>query len=196
MFLLTHTQALKQYEEHLSRASVERAAYRDVCKRSREILEKLLHPNPTSSAVPHPLLPPAEAHYSFDFAQQVHYPSNPFQPGPLYFLAPRQCAIFGICCEAIPRQVSDLSAIQLSIANRNVSFMKVNYLIDESLVSEKGANTVISLLHHFFAIHSLGESTVYLNADNCAGQNKNNALVQVCMCVGVDVFYIPLWEFT
>ena len=25
------------------------------------------------------------AHYSFDFAQQVHYPSNPLQPGPIYF---------------------------------------------------------------------------------------------------------------
>lgn len=61
-------------------------------------------------------------HYSFDMAQQVtiiyltshpvlcmfskvHYPSNPMQPGPVYFLTPRKCAIFGISCEAIPRQV-------------------------------------------------------------------------------------------
>ena len=24
-------------------------------------------------------------HYSMDFAQQVHFPSNPLQPGPIYF---------------------------------------------------------------------------------------------------------------
>jgi len=24
-------------------------------------------------------------HYSFDFAQQVHYPNSPLQPGPMYF---------------------------------------------------------------------------------------------------------------
>ena len=38
--------------------------------------------------------------------KQVHYPSDPMQPGPIYFLTPRKCAIFGICCESIPRQVS------------------------------------------------------------------------------------------
>ena len=48
----------------------------------------------------------AEAHYSFDFAQQVHIPSDPFQPGPVYFLTPRKCALFGVCCEAIPKQVN------------------------------------------------------------------------------------------
>ena len=35
----------------------------------------------------------------------MHYPSDPFQPGPVYFLTPRKCAIFGVCCEAVPRQV-------------------------------------------------------------------------------------------
>ena len=43
--------------------------------------------------------------YSFDFAQQVHLPSNPMQPGPIYFLVPRKCGIFGVCCEGIPKQV-------------------------------------------------------------------------------------------
>ena len=38
-------------------------------------------------------------------SKQVHYPANPLQPGPVYFLTPRKCAIFGVCCEAIPRQV-------------------------------------------------------------------------------------------
>ena len=57
----------------------------------------------------------------------------------------------------------------------------MNYLIDEGLVTGKGANTVISLLHHYLEQHSLGEPSVSLNADNCTGQNKNNAMIQVTM---------------
>lgn len=60
--------------------------------------------------------------------------------------------------------------------------IKMNYLIDESFVFGKGANTVISLVHHFLDQHGLGEMTVSLNADNCTGQNKNNAMIQV-VCV-------------
>ena len=59
------------------------------------------------------------------------------------------------------------------------SNVKINYLIDEEAVAGKGANTVISFLHHFFDHHSLGETILHLNADNCSGQNKNNAMVQV-----------------
>ena len=43
-------------------------------------------------------------HYSFDFVQQVHLPSNAQQPGPIYCLVPRKCALFGVCCEEVPRQ--------------------------------------------------------------------------------------------
>ena len=93
-------------------------------------------------------------HYSFDFAQQVHVPSNPMQPGPIYFKTPRKCGIFGVMCEAIPRQV--------------------NYLIDEACEVGRGANTTISFLHHYFENHGLGENHVHLHADNCSGQNKNN----------------------
>ena len=100
---------------------------------------------------------PIKAHYPFDMAQQVFYPYDPQQAGPMYFLTPRKCAIYGVCCEAIPRQV--------------------NYLIDESVDTGKGANAIISMLHHFFEVHGLGEQDVHLHADNCGGQNKNNAMV-------------------
>ena len=96
-------------------------------------------------------------HYSFDMAQQVHYPSDPLQPGPIYFLTPRKCGIFGVCCEAIPRQI--------------------NYLIDEASDTGKGSNAIVSMLHHFFQEHGLGESEVHLHADNCVGQNKNNTMI-------------------
>ena len=29
-------------------------------------------------------------HYSFDYAQQIHLPSDPMLPGPLYFLVPQE----------------------------------------------------------------------------------------------------------
>ena len=83
---------------------------------------------------PHGMIAPASnaisAHYSFYFAQRVHYHSNPLQPGPIYFLTPRKAAIVGVCCEAIPRQV--------------------NFVIDEASDTGKGANTVVSMLDFFF----------------------------------------------
>ena len=65
--------------------------------------------------------------------------------------------MFGVHCEAIPRQI--------------------NFLTDESGEVGKGPNTVISRLHYFFDVHGLGETDVYLLADNCTGQNKNNAMM-------------------
>ena len=99
--------------------------------------------------------------YLFTYCQhfQVHFPSNPLQPGPIYFLTPRKCGIFGVCCEAIPQQV--------------------NYLTDESFATGKGANAVISMVHHYLGHHGLNSAIIHLNADNCSGQNKNNAVIQV-----------------
>lgn len=96
-------------------------------------------------------------HYSWDFAQQVHYPYEDQQVGPIYFKTPRRAQVFGICCEGIPCQV--------------------NYLIDEADFLDKSANTVISLLDHYFSHHGLGETHALLTADNCVGQNKNNAVL-------------------
>ncbi len=76
----------------------------------------------------------------------------------MYFLVPRKCSIFGIHCEGVPRQV--------------------NYLTDEAFDCGKGANIVVSQLHHFFENHGFGENEVCLHADNCCGQNKNNIMVQ------------------
>ena len=155
---------MKEAEKHLLTVQKERTYYRSLVKDCKEDVHDYFQ-NQGSFQPPQPnsTLPPSSSaitvHYSFDFAQQVHYPSNPLQPGPVYFLTPRKCAIFGVCCEGIPRQI--------------------NYLIDEAVDVGKGANTVISLLHHFFENHGLGESHVHLHADNCVGQNKNNMVIHV-----------------
>ena len=132
--------------------------------------------NVFSPPTPHCHLPPLTnniaVHYSFDFAQQVHYPSDPHQPGPIYFLTPRKCGIFGICCEALPRQI--------------------NYLIDEAVDVGKGANTVVSLIHHFLETHGLGENHVHLHADNCVGQNKNNTMMHVSIQLILITFFFYL----
>ena len=54
----------------------------------------------------------------------------------------------------------------------------MNYLIDEAVDMGKGSNAIVSMLHHFFEHHGLGEKTVRLHADNCGGQNKNSIMVQ------------------
>ncbi|CAH3178510.1 unnamed protein product, partial [Porites evermanni] len=68
-----------------------------------------------------------------------------------YFKTPRKCGIFGVCCEAIPRQL--------------------NFLIDESVLTGKGANSTISYVHIFFEKHGLGEKNAQHHADN-SGHTK------------------------
>ena len=96
-------------------------------------------------------------HYSYDFAQQVHFPFDSQQTGPAYFKTARKCGIFGVCCEGKGEQV--------------------NYLIDEA-ENPKGADCTINLVHHYLEKYGCGEENVRFHADNCTGQNKNNANVQ------------------
>ena len=153
---------IRDAQEHLRVVHLERSHYKTTCDECRTSVTShfttssgFSPPSPFSAVV---RVATIKAHYSFDYAQQVHYPSDPLQPGPIYFLTPRKCTIFGVNCEAIPRQI--------------------NFLTDEAGDCGKGANAVISRLHYFFDYHSLGERVVYLTADNCTGQNKNNAMIQ------------------
>lgn len=76
----------------------------------------------------------------------------------MYFLTLRKCGIFGVCSEALPQQV--------------------NYLKDELVDTGKGVNSNISKLQNFFAIYGSGKEDLYMHADNCTGQSKNNAMIQ------------------
>ena len=194
---------LKDAEEHLQLAMQERSYYRSAIEISKEVLRQILTINgcllvpPVGSCLP-PLSWDVEMHFSLDMAQQVwrmqlspvqthvlvnpqvHYPSDPQQPGPWYFLTPHKCAIFGVCCEAIPRQVGGIASV-LPLQSTCIIIhylLQVNYLIDEAVNTGKGANNIISMLHHFLETHNFGEANLHLHCDNCLGQNKNRFVMQ------------------
>ena len=148
------SQILIEIEEHLTAVTKERSYFRSICDESKRCLPEEV----TSFITKQTGNRMEKGHYSFDFAQQLMYPSNPLQPGPIYFKTPRKCGLFGVHCEAIGQQM--------------------NYLIDEACSPGKGADCVVSLLHHFLEHYGLGEKNLYLHADNCSGQNKNSTMMQ------------------
>ncbi|CAH3018396.1 unnamed protein product, partial [Porites evermanni] len=114
-------EAVRNQEEHLRLG--ERDFYKKCCQESKESVGRNLQEIDFTMGR-EPCSYQGTVHYSYDYAQQLHYPSDPLQPGPIYFKTPRKCAIFGVCCEAIPRQL--------------------NFLIDENVLTGKGANSTIS----------------------------------------------------
>ena len=138
-----------RYKSHLNDAKKNRLHYKE--KTEEAIVSLNLRPGPKFD----PFTPtPActfdgVAHYSWDYAQQLHYPTDPQQPGPIYFKTPRKCGLFGI--------VNEGTGVQF------------NYLIDEAVSGGKGANNTISLVHHYLQNHGMGEKKAYFHADNCSG---------------------------
>jgi hypothetical protein len=148
-------ECLTTAKEHLLAAKKEREYFRESIQLSKESYQQALSDGKLSDNKD------SVMHYSWDFAQHLHIPYEDHQVGPIYFKSPRIAQLFGICCEALPQQV--------------------NYLIDEADFPGKGADVVISLLDHYFEHYGLKESHVLLTADNCVGQNKNNAVIQYLM---------------
>ena len=156
---------LQKQESHLRQAVRERKEYQAMVAASKATCES--H-QLTSFSNNSPCSREITIHYSFDYAQQVHLPSNPLQPGPMYFLVPRKVGLFGVCCEGLPKQM--------------------NFLIDEAHLISKGSNAVISYMHYFFSNYGLGETSTHLHYDNCSGQNKNRFVLWYCAwrcCVGL-----------
>ena len=151
------SECVKAHQDHLNCAQSEREYYRNLCTNSENALETIGTETLLNRESRDACSLNATVHYSFDYAQQVHIPSNPMQPGPIYFKTPRKCGIFGVMCEGLPRQV--------------------NFLIDEASSAGKGANATVSYVHYYFEHHGLGETDTHLNADNCTSQNKNNCFL-------------------
>lgn len=103
---LTEREKLLRYEgakQHIGFALEQRHLYNQQlqeCKTSIAAFGKVLGPS-------EPLGFEGKMHYAFDFAQQMHFPSDPMQAGPIYFLTPRKCLLFGMCCTGLPHQVSN-----------------------------------------------------------------------------------------
>ena len=94
---------LRSQEEHLRIVQAERSVYNGMVDDSKATCRSL---RLTQLQQNIPCSHRMSMHYSFDCAQQVHLPSNPLQPGPIYFLVPRKCGLFGVCCEGLPQQIN------------------------------------------------------------------------------------------
>ena len=111
IFILSTKQlVLKQAKLHMERAKYEQQFYKLQCQKSKEDLKKFYclpdGTYTTTKCNTYLLSGHMTLHLRFDYAQQVHFPSDPMQPGPIYFLTPRKCGLFGVCCEGIPKQVN------------------------------------------------------------------------------------------
>ena len=148
----------RQQERHLLVVQQERSLYNEMVARAKDVCCQLEIGVLTANA---PCSRQIEMHYSFDYAQHVHLPSDdPLQPGPSYFVVPRKVGLFGVCCEGLPKQV--------------------NFMIDEAHLISKRLNAVISYLHYFFEHSGLGETEANIYCDNCPGQNKNRFVLWYC----------------
>lgn len=130
--------------EHLRQAGVQRDYYDHECEDSRW---EWLRATTNAEA-------PVSLHLSFDYAQNLQYPFSPQQVGPAYFRSGRKCGIFGV--------------------HNGGSGIQMNYLIDECETNVgKGTNSVVSQLHNYLENYSQQAHNLYLQCDNCCGQNKN-----------------------
>ena len=84
------TAQLRRQDEHLHVVKLERDLYRTIVDDSKLAIDgEILGANlPCSRNI--------TMHYLIDFTQQVHYPSNPEQPCPIYILCPHTCGLFAL----------------------------------------------------------------------------------------------------
>ena len=74
---------LHRAKEHLEVVTKERSVYKTAIDDAKKAIRRY------------------HQHLQREQHQQVFCPNNPLQPGPMYFLTPGKCAIFGVCCEAL-----------------------------------------------------------------------------------------------
>lgn len=146
-----YDEVLREHEDHIIQSAEEIRYYRAQVEKAKEHAKILVQSSENFNAFESK--PKCSfrgiAHFSWDYAQQVHYPYHPQQPGPIFFKTPRKCGLFGVCNDGIGIQYC--------------------YFIDEINSTGKGANATISYVHHFLENFNFGETETYLHADNCSG---------------------------
>eukprot|EP00033_Pygsuia_biforma_P001497 GCRY01001689.1.p1 GENE.GCRY01001689.1~~GCRY01001689.1.p1 ORF type:complete len:184 (-),score=11.71 GCRY01001689.1:405-956(-) len=108
---------------------------------------------------------------SFDYAQQILLPYSCQQVGEIYFKTGRKVQLFGVTLENLP-----------------FFFL---YLIDESESIGKGADAVISMVHSTLSqsLSKVKTKQLMMQADNCSGQNKNNAFLHYMLWLVQNEFF-------
>ena len=71
-------------QEHLNSVQIERNLWRKICKEAKYI-SKAVEDQIDLDECHKACWLTTTMHHSFDFVQQVHFPSNTMQPGPIYF---------------------------------------------------------------------------------------------------------------
>jgi hypothetical protein len=99
---------LKKYKEHLAKAKLERNYYNKNTKLAEEH-RKLIDQNYSAveDRIPY-CSTDTVAHYSYDWAQNLHVPHSDQQIGKVYYLSARKVDLFGIQNEAVRKQINDV----------------------------------------------------------------------------------------
>ena len=151
-YMYAHSQTIRQAEHHLLYITTEWS----VCAKTLDdakasitahfTTEGTFSPPPPAPHTPQSTTP-IKAHCGFNRAQQVFYPNDPLQPGPMYYLTPRKC----LEVKPLSKLLIDEAVDMGRGSNTIVSTLHHSYAVDKG----KGSNTIISMLHHYFVHHAL-----------------------------------------
>lgn len=130
-------------QDHLNCVETERDLYRNICAESKRNFDGVEGKIELDEAH-EPCSVNTTMHYSFDSAQHIHIPSNPMQPGPIYFKTPHKCGIFCVMCEAVPWQVNCLIDEASEVWKEPTQQLVTCFIIFKTTVSAKV--TFISML--------------------------------------------------
>jgi hypothetical protein len=111
----------------------------------------------------------AIAHYSYNWAQNVHVPHSDQQIGKVYYLSARKMHLFGIQDEAVRKQL--------------------NYVFDENELLGKGPNGTLSRVFDGIKQLNKGEKHLKVTCDNAGGQNKNNTTIWFYLYLVIAGYY-------
>ena len=91
-------EVLESHKAHLLASRKEGNYYQEACELAKEEVHRALSP------------------FLFYYAQQLNYPADPLQPGPIYFKTSLKCQLFGVVAKPTQRQVNYLVHEGLSIS--------------------------------------------------------------------------------
>ena len=159
---------LKKYKEHLVKAKLERNYYNKNTKLAEQ-QRKLVDEQFITRGKADYCSVDATAHYSYDWAQNVHVPHSDQQVSKIYYLSPRKVHLFGIQDEAVREQI--------------------NYVLDEGEIIGKGPNGTLSMVFDGIKKLNKGEKHLKITCDNAGGQNKNNVTIWFYLYLVICGYY-------